>query len=277
MAADEPQFLDVGRGRQAPPHRLSLCRRPPATRRCCGCRAFCPTWRAPRRWRWPIGPAPEICRCSASTIPAMGSRTGDLLNASIGDWLEEAAAMLDRLADRRTIIDRLVDGRVDRALARPAAGAARHALELLAGLVLIAPACDMTERLMWHRMSDEIKATLERDGVYYEPSLYGDPYPITKHLIEEGRNHLHRRRHAASRSAGAHPARHVRSRRAVGPCARPGRSAMLRRCRADAHQGRRPSPVARAGSAPPRIDRRRSGGKSSSRLAAKRGLRGRSG
>ena len=36
----------------------------------------------------------------------------------------------------------------------------------------------------------EIKAAVERDGVYYEPSLYGDPYPITKHLIEEGRNHL---------------------------------------------------------------------------------------
>ena len=60
----------------------------------------------------------------------------------------------------------------------------------LAGLVLIAPAFDMTERLMWHRMSAEVKAKLDADGVYYEPSLYGDPYPITKHLIEEGRNHL---------------------------------------------------------------------------------------
>ena len=60
-------------------------------------------------------------------------------------------------------------------------------LKRLAGLVLIAPAWDMTERLMWHRMSAEIKAIIERDGVYYEPSLYGDPYPITRHLIEEGR------------------------------------------------------------------------------------------
>ena len=39
-------------------------------------------------------------------------------------------------------------------------------------------------------MTPEIKAAVERDGVYYEPSLYGDPYPITKHLIEEGRSHL---------------------------------------------------------------------------------------
>ena len=39
-------------------------------------------------------------------------------------------------------------------------------------------------------MTPEVKETLERDGVYYEPSLYGDPYPITKNLIEEGRSHL---------------------------------------------------------------------------------------
>ena len=48
---------------------------------------------------------------------------------------------------------------------------------------------DMTERLMWHRLTPEMKETIERDGVYWEPSLYGDPYPITKHLIEEGRKH----------------------------------------------------------------------------------------
>jgi pimeloyl-ACP methyl ester carboxylesterase len=64
------------------------------------------------------------------------------------------------------------------------------ALAKLAGLVLIAPAWDMTERLMWDEMSDETKAALARDGVVYEPSLYGDAYPITKRLIEEGRGHL---------------------------------------------------------------------------------------
>ena len=68
--------------------------------------------------------------------------------------------------------------------------AEQRRLDRLAGLMLIAPAWDMTERLMWHRMTPEVKETLERDGVYYEPSLYGDPYPITKHLIEEGRRHL---------------------------------------------------------------------------------------
>lgn len=68
------------------------------------------------------------------------------------------------------------------ALARPAR---------VKGLVLIAPAPDFTQELMWTGFSDEIKATLARDGVYRAPSEYDEaPYEITMRLIEEGRNHL---------------------------------------------------------------------------------------
>lgn len=61
----------------------------------------------------------------------------------------------------------------------------------VAGLVLIAPAVDMTERLMWDRFSPKARAKLEKDGLIYDPSEY-DPegYPITKNLIEDGRQHL---------------------------------------------------------------------------------------
>lgn len=118
-----------------------------------------------------------------------GLSGGDLLQASIGDWLEESAAMLDLIGERRTlVVGSSMGGWIALLLARHLAHTG--ALERLAGLVLIAPAWDMTERLIWHRMPAEAKATLEREGVYYEPSLYGDPYPITKHLIEEGRAHL---------------------------------------------------------------------------------------
>lgn len=54
--------------------------------------------------------------------------------------------------------------------------------------VLIAPAWDMT-RLMWERGTDEARQTLLRDGVYLRPSAYGEPYPITRALIEDGRQH----------------------------------------------------------------------------------------
>ena len=60
----------------------------------------------------------------------------------------------------------------------------------LAGLVLIAPAPDFTEALMWNGFSPEIRREIETKGVWLRPSQYGEPYPITRALIEEGRNHL---------------------------------------------------------------------------------------
>jgi pimeloyl-ACP methyl ester carboxylesterase len=60
-----------------------------------------------------------------------------------------------------------------------------------AGLVLIAPAVDFTERLMWASLPADVKATIEGDGVWMRPSQYSpEPYPITRGLIEDGRKHL---------------------------------------------------------------------------------------
>jgi pimeloyl-ACP methyl ester carboxylesterase len=118
-----------------------------------------------------------------------GLSEGDMLEASIGDWLGESCAMLDLLPRRKTIVvGSSMGGWIALLLARKLAQ--EGALERLAGLVLIAPAWDMTERLMWHHMTPEMKQTVEREGVYYEPALYGQTYPITKRLIEEGRSHL---------------------------------------------------------------------------------------
>jgi pimeloyl-ACP methyl ester carboxylesterase len=60
----------------------------------------------------------------------------------------------------------------------------------LAGLVLIAPAPDFTEALMWKGFPPEVREAIMTKGVWHRPSQYGDPYPITRALIEEGRNHL---------------------------------------------------------------------------------------
>lgn len=118
-----------------------------------------------------------------------GLSPGNMLEASIGDWLEEADAML-RLAGKRRVIlvGSSMGGWIALLLARQLQQAGE--LEPLAGLVLIAPAFDMTERLMWRKMSPKTRAIIETEGVFYAPSLYGDPYPLTKRLIEEGRNHL---------------------------------------------------------------------------------------
>ena len=61
----------------------------------------------------------------------------------------------------------------------------------VAGLVLIAPAVDFTEELMWKRFTPEIKRELEETGVWARPSQYSaEPYLVTRQLIEDGRNHL---------------------------------------------------------------------------------------
>src|SRR3972149_4200492 len=190
MDADEPQFLDVGEGgrRRRVAYRLAegAARTAPAILWLPGFLSDMASPKALALADW----------AKANRLPMLrfdywghGQSEGNLLQASIGDWLEEVFAVLDRLRERRTIlVGSSMGGWIALLLARKLAR--EGALKRLAGLVLIAPAFDMTERLMWHRLTPEMKDTIERDGVYYEPSLYGDPYPITKHLIEEGRSHL---------------------------------------------------------------------------------------
>jgi pimeloyl-ACP methyl ester carboxylesterase len=48
----------------------------------------------------------------------------------------------------------------------------------------------MTEELMWKKFDAAARSDLEQTGVYKQPSEYGEPYAITRGLIEEGREHL---------------------------------------------------------------------------------------
>ena len=58
-------------------------------------------------------------------------------------------------------------------------------------MVLIAPAPDFTEALMWKRFTPEIKKQIEDKGSWSRPSEYSEePYLITRALIEDGRKHL---------------------------------------------------------------------------------------
>ncbi|MBU2085287.1 MAG: alpha/beta hydrolase, partial [Alphaproteobacteria bacterium] len=64
------------------------------------------------------------------------------------------------------------------ALARP---------ERVKGLVLIAPAPDFTEKLMWPEFSPEAQAEIMETGQTLRPSDYDEPYVITRALIKDGR------------------------------------------------------------------------------------------
>ena len=112
-----------------------------------------------------------------------GASDGKFIDGTIGQWLADAQAVLATTAGPQIIVGSSMGGYIALLLAQ--AAPAR-----LAGLVLVAPAWNMTERLMWAGMPPDARAALEREGVWHRPSAYGDPYPITKRLIEEGRAHL---------------------------------------------------------------------------------------
>lgn len=117
-----------------------------------------------------------------------GLSGGDIEKASVGDWLEEARTMLKLVGGRPVVlVGSSLGGWISLLLARAMAKIGDSRLQ---GLVLIAPAWDMTETLMWEKMGEKSRDAVLTEGVFYAPSNYDDPYPITKILIEEGRNHL---------------------------------------------------------------------------------------
>jgi pimeloyl-ACP methyl ester carboxylesterase len=119
-----------------------------------------------------------------------GESDGAFVDGTIGRWLEESVAVFDRFCSGPQVaIGSSMGGWMALLLARELARRSTKQASL-AGLVLIAPAPDFTEELMWKGYSPEIRDEILTKGVWLRPSQYGDPYPITRALIEEGRNHL---------------------------------------------------------------------------------------
>ena len=121
-----------------------------------------------------------------------GESGGAFIDGTIGRWLEEGVAVFEQFCrGPQVVIGSSMGGWMALLLARAIANR-EGAGAALAGLVLIAPAPDFTEQLMWNAFSDEVREEIRTKGVWMRPSEYDDgtPYPITRALIEEGRNHL---------------------------------------------------------------------------------------
>jgi pimeloyl-ACP methyl ester carboxylesterase len=118
-----------------------------------------------------------------------GESGGRFVDGTIGRWLEDAVAVFSQFCQGpQVVVGSSMGGWMALLLARELLRRPRGAT--LAGLVLIAPAPNFTEELMWKGFSPDIRKQIEETGVWLRPSDYGEPYPITKALIEEGRNHL---------------------------------------------------------------------------------------
>jgi pimeloyl-ACP methyl ester carboxylesterase len=113
-----------------------------------------------------------------------GASGGDFTAGTIGRWAADARAVIEHVTgDRLLLVGSSMGGWIALLLGRDMP-------ERLAALVGIAAAPDFTETLMWNAMAPPERARLEADGYIDVPSDYGEPYRITRELIEEGRRHL---------------------------------------------------------------------------------------
>ncbi len=191
MNQDEPQFLDVGAG---------PLRRPIAFRR-----------RAPVRDGlpgivWLSGFKSDMASTKASALDEHCARRGQALlrfdysghgasggrfeDGTVSRWLEESLAVIRaETSGRKILVGSSMGGYIALLVARALAAAAETAR--LAGMVLIAPAVDFTEALMWARASEAERRAIIEEGFWERPSAYSEePYRITRDLVEDGRRHL---------------------------------------------------------------------------------------
>jgi len=119
-----------------------------------------------------------------------GASSGRFEDGTIGRWLEDGMQVLREVVPGPVV---LVGSSMGAWLSLLAARALRQSGDAgrLKAMVLIAPAPDFTETLMWERFSDDIRRQITVEGAYRQPSAYDEaPYVITRQLIDDGRAHL---------------------------------------------------------------------------------------
>lgn len=183
MTDQEPHFLTVGAG--GAERRIAVRERPgsgPPVVWLGGFRSDMTATKASALDRWAAEAGRRFVRFDYA---AHGESSGTFTDCSISSWLEDAQAVLSAHIDEPPILVGSSMGGWIACLAardRAARGVAT------AGLVLIAPALDFTEDLIWARLGEAGRAMLLRDGVLHRPSDYApEPDPITLALIEDGR------------------------------------------------------------------------------------------
>lgn len=111
-----------------------------------------------------------------------GESGGKFANGTIGRWRSDALEVLDKLTDGpQVVVGSSMGGWMAllAALAKP---------ERVKALVLLAPAPDFTDKLMWASFDESQKRQIMEDGSWTRPSPYDAAgYPITRELIQEGR------------------------------------------------------------------------------------------
>lgn len=113
-----------------------------------------------------------------------GQSSGTFEEGTIGAWKQDALDILKLAPGKNIIVGSSMGAWIALLVARANAQA-------VAGMVGIASAPDFTEKLVWNAFSSAQKEEMHKHNRVMIPDCYGgEPYPITRHLVEEGRNHL---------------------------------------------------------------------------------------
>jgi pimeloyl-ACP methyl ester carboxylesterase len=175
----EPSFLEVATDRRLAYHRFEG--RSPCVLFCGGYTSDMTGTKALALERW--------CRAAGQAYVRFdygghGRSDGRFEDGTIGGWAEDALAIVDRIAHGPLIVvGSSLGGWIMLlvALARP---------ERVRALVGIAAAPDFTEDLLLPHATARQRRDLDRQGFWLQSSAYGEPYPVTARLIEDGRRHL---------------------------------------------------------------------------------------
>jgi pimeloyl-ACP methyl ester carboxylesterase len=136
--------------------------------------------------------AREHIACTRLDYSGHGQSSGKFEDGRISHWLDEADAVVTQLTTGpQVLVGSSTGGYIALLLLRRYLAKSPEAAANIRALVLIAPAWDLTTKLMWDRFPDSARRALTEHGVYLRPSNYGDgPYAITRGFIEDGKQHL---------------------------------------------------------------------------------------
>lgn len=193
MAGDDVTFLDVGEGEK---------------RRRIACLHAGPDSPETPSLLWLTGLKSDMISTKAEALAAWtaqrglgltrfdysghGRSEGAFEDATVSDWLEESEAVFREVTrGPQILVGSSTGGHLALLLLRRLMETSPEDASRVRGLVLIAPAWDLTEELMWSRYSDEARREILEKGRWVQPSAY-DPagYVITRRFIEDGRRHL---------------------------------------------------------------------------------------
>ena len=117
--------------------------------------------------------------CTRFDYSGHGESSGAFTDGTIGRWLEDTLTVFDACSrGRQVLIGSSMGGWLALLMLRALRQRAEAAAAPVAGMVLIAPAVDFTEELMWRRFTPAIKQELAEKGVWRRPSNIRRRSPI---------------------------------------------------------------------------------------------------